>query len=529
MENQPRRRNSTYLALACANAVSQGAMTRSLRQIFENAPVQQAAPPLLSREEIKQAIKQAKLRRNSIAVQPDSANDQPDPSMPFSSTVMAVPAIVVPSPPTPPPKPSSLLKQQQQQQCFRCDKCSSILPCPPQEIPAPPDVEKSANEPVKTEESPAKLTNVPTNREVNEEELPKPDTVKNARSLFESSAMSGDGFSGFSTLQHVKSNPASRIVRSESTMTLDRASTASRPASSRFRWPCRQDYRQQSSFVRSPSPSPAPSPLPTAPFGLKSKNQPSYYRSTPSLTQYGQKRYQDAESCISEAGSDCWSSDLDSESSCFSSSGRDSTDPLNSSMEGMRYISPEVMDKIRSYGMTLTFVNGKMVDEDELDEALAKQNERISSKPVATTIQQTPIHSAGQSRSSTGKAAVAKTVETKRQSPQPRIVACVPKPSESKVKKSIESYSSKVRHSSGESSASSGVSSASSEHNSPFATLKRTKSSEAEHVIERSPSPGPRRSGASKALGSSPFGCYSVVYSFDASIQRHSAQRPMFV
>ena len=38
-----RRRNSTYLALACANAVSQGAMTRKVRQIFENH-IQQSQP-----------------------------------------------------------------------------------------------------------------------------------------------------------------------------------------------------------------------------------------------------------------------------------------------------------------------------------------------------------------------------------------------------------------------------------------------------------------------------------------------------
>ena len=38
-----RRRNSTYLALACANAVSQGSMTRKVRQMFES-PASGAAP-----------------------------------------------------------------------------------------------------------------------------------------------------------------------------------------------------------------------------------------------------------------------------------------------------------------------------------------------------------------------------------------------------------------------------------------------------------------------------------------------------
>lgn len=62
----PKRRNSTYLALACANAVSQGAMTRKLSAMFENPPVREQ-PPLLSRAEIKQAILESRMRRNSIA------------------------------------------------------------------------------------------------------------------------------------------------------------------------------------------------------------------------------------------------------------------------------------------------------------------------------------------------------------------------------------------------------------------------------------------------------------------------------
>ena len=60
-----------------------------------------------------------------------------------------------------------------------------------------------------------KLAKIPSNREVVAEELPKPDTVKNARCIFETNLM-GDTSSidAYATLrmQHVKSNP-SRSVR----------------------------------------------------------------------------------------------------------------------------------------------------------------------------------------------------------------------------------------------------------------------------------------------------------------------------
>ena len=52
-------------------------------------------------------------------------------------------------------------------------------------------------------------------------------------------------------------------------------------------------------------------------------------------------------------------------------------------MDGMRYISPEVMDKIRSYGITLTFVNGIMVDED--DEQQMKMALKATHKKKTTT------------------------------------------------------------------------------------------------------------------------------------------------
>ena len=604
MDNQPqpqqqlpvRRRNSTYLALACANAVSQGAMTRSLRQMFETQPIRETQP-LLSRAEIQQAIQAAKLRRNSIAV--CSSTNIPEPDV-----VTAIPAVVIAT------APSSLLPDQRfspdknsvsvptspvktplsspirgqtsstttptstppptspfgQVGGVRCDKCSSIL------SPASSPVSVVINAPVMEEEefavgaedkaavaemkSPSKI--IPTNREVVEEELPKPDTVKNARCLFESTLMEMTNGS-YSTLQHIKSNNSltNKIVRSESTMTLDRASSRSFLSGSRpttFRWPSRLD-----NIRRSPSPSPISSPLPTLAVpvnqsgsggsgGGKSHKMastlPSYYRSSPSLTQYRSSRHSlhstDVESYVSEAGSDCWSSsDLESEASYSASSRGDESSAagVGDGLDGMRYISPDVMEKIRSYGMTLTFVNGKMVDEDD------EQDEpEVVAKQVATRKVVQSIRSAGQSQPMATKKSAPPPVAPKKSKHHPetspqqqlRIVACLPKPTERQQPTTTTSPSNskkikKIRHSSGESSASSGVSSgtnadSSSEHNSPFATLKRTKSADADHTLERSPSPGPRRSGTIKEVGSSPFGCYSVVYSFGAS-----ARSPMYV
>ena len=397
---------------------------------------------------------------------------------------------------------------------------------------------------------------VPANREVNEEELPKPDTVKNARCLFESSLV----VDGYSTLQHVKSNPSSKILRSESTMTLDRAGSRHQQHQS-FRWPARSEAG--SIRNRSPSPSLSTSPLPTAPFKTtKSSVGPAfYYRSTPSLYQNRPPPQQqqrpaarhaprhsrhstDVESYVSE--SECWSSDLESEAGSYGSHSSGRGDH-HEDMDGMRYISPRVMEKIRSYGMTLTFVNGKMVDEDadedeeEVEETKATQKVVQSirsagqSKPTTTPTAKAPVHQTVSAPSSPAKKVgpkVAPKVAPKQQQPA-RIVACVPKTSNSEKK----------RHSSGESSASSGVSSAdsyagkSSSSPSPFASLKRTAASTAihkqhGHEDERCPSPDLMSKGARKSQGSSPFGSYSVVFEFAApagpQVNKHH-RSPMYV
>lgn len=567
-----RRRNSTYLALACANAVSQGAMTRKFRQMFENPPVQETPKPL-SRAEIKEAIQAARLRRNSIAFQPhhqlDDLMEDTDPTTPLTvkvrpvappkpakpvtspsslpgSPVKSMNSIVIPNnnnispvsssyyssysnypnypaPSSPTPSTMSVL----------CEKCSSVvqLPTSPPGSPifndpvtpvtAKPAIVVPAEQESTQNDDDSDKTQAPSNREVLPDELPKRDTVKNARSLFETSLSSSSGVMNFGTLQHVKSNPSSKIFRSESTMTLDRAGTR-QP----FRWTTSIDQQQQQRIVvvRSPSPS-----KPTK------GQQPSYYRSSPSLYPRPHHHHQqrvsrhstDVESYVSEAGSDCWStSDLDSEASYSASSSE--PDTAGNVLDGMRYISPEVMDKIRSYGMTLTFVNGIMVDED--DEQQMKMALKATHKKKTTTvnspmINQQSIRSAGQSRTTASKAAAATIQAAKKQQlynqhqqqQQPvRIVACVTK---------------KIRHSSGESSASSGVGSAGTD-SSPFGTLKRTKSSDASS--ERSPSPGPRRAGAAKAQTDSPFGCYSVVYQFNkaspsAANNKNASRTPMYV
>jgi len=233
---------------------------------------------------------------------------------------------------------------------------------------------------------------------------------------------------------------------------------------------------------------------------------------------------------VSEAGSDCWStSDLDSEAS-YSATSSEPDCIAGNVLDGMRYISPQVMEKIRSYGMTLTFVNGIMVDEeDEQQMKMALSKQTTNKKKTTVAVQQPSIRSAGQSRTTASKAAAATIQAAKKiqlynqqqqqpQQQQPvRIVACVTK---------------KIRHSSGESSASSGVGSAGTD-SSPFGTLKRTKSNDVSS--ERSPSPGPRRAGAAKAQTDSPFGCYSVVYQFNkastptATNKNNASRTPMYV
>ena len=230
-----------------------------------------------------------------------------------------------------------------------------------------------------------------------------------------------------------------------------------------------------------------------------------------------------------------------------------------------------MLEKIRSYGMTLTYVNGRMVDADAGDaedaedasdgchDAHVNKVNRVNNLRdylpcaarsagnwalidcVSTSAnhfrfrclmdsgQSRPEVSPASNRNSTaGISELKKKLPVqKHQLPQhpqhpkphakpPRIVSCLPK-----------SGSERRRHSSGDSSASSGVSSASagsdhSAHSSPFSSLKRHASSAAgrkhppaPQELERPLSPPPRNdSGIRKSLGSSPFGLYSVVYHF---------------
>lgn len=568
-----RRRNSTYLALACANAVSQGAMTRKFRQMFENPPVQETPKPL-SRAEIKEAIQAARLRRNSIAFQPhhqlDDLMEDTDPTTPLSLKIR----------PAAPPKPAkpqfnsfSIIKQtssspvspvklihsgsppSQQQSYYSnyssypnypapssptpstmsvlCEKCSSVVQLPTSSPGSPifndPVSPVSAKPaivvPVDHEDIPSggidlEDADKPSNREVLPDELPKRNTVKNARSLFETSLTSASSVMNFGTLQHVKSNPSSKIFRSESVMTLDRAGIR-QP----FRWTTSIDEQKQQQQQQQRSPSPI---KPTT-------KATSYYRSSPSLYPRPHHHHRhsrhstDVESYVSEAGSDCWStSDLDSEASYSASSSEADCNAAGNVLDGMRYISPQVMEKIRSYGMTLTFVNGIMVDEDDEQQMKEALKQATTNKKKPSVIQPS-IRSAGQSRTTASKAAAATIQAAKKiqlynqhqqqpqQQQQPvRIVACVTK---------------KIRHSSGESSASSGVGSAGTD-SSPFGTLKRTKSNDVSS--ERSPSPGPRRAGAAKAQTDSPFGCYSVVYQFNkasapVTTNKNASRTPMYV
>ena len=76
-----RMSNSTYLALACANAVSQGSMTRKFRAMFEQQPAKEP-PALMSRAEVKMAIQESRMRRNSIASSTASLPVAPPPPSP---------------------------------------------------------------------------------------------------------------------------------------------------------------------------------------------------------------------------------------------------------------------------------------------------------------------------------------------------------------------------------------------------------------------------------------------------------------
>lgn len=93
-----RMSNSTYLALACANAVSQGSMTRKFRAIFEQQPAKDP-PPLLSRAQVQQAIHESRMRRNSIAC--SSPSSPSSPPLPAQSITQGTD----PTTPTTPTKP----------------------------------------------------------------------------------------------------------------------------------------------------------------------------------------------------------------------------------------------------------------------------------------------------------------------------------------------------------------------------------------------------------------------------------------
>ena len=717
-ETLPRRRNSTYLALACANAVSQGSMTRKMREMFEAQSAAREPPALMPsprRSDIAHGLRAQRSARRSSSMNPLFTISGEDSCAP--STIDEY---------EPVQRSSSSLGNYGYNSSFnssfninmmgnssssshyggynsnsngnhhpmeliRCDKCSSILspsqsPTPPAEIGlvassssssyngnqatiSKPQQQQQENDAAITASSssaaaavatsssvaafvaafnrPAvaaaaaaaaaklqqqaasggglnangnsahstdntattnnnnhnsssssndkdnrsadpvveceakKLANVPNNREVVEEELPKPDTVKNARCLFESSLIDGHHhqhhhIDTYATLriQHVKSNPSSKILRSESTsclhqqqhhhhtMTLGR-SPAERAVRSvvrplplpqpklcetlagmdetlngqsisaedkayviavgrmaALRWPSRKEH-----VVRSPSP-PAnrghrndfsssvnvnanghSSTSTSNKFGSLYRSNPSLYRSRSS------RRSTDVESLVSEASD--WSSDLESEASFASSSrGADCSQTQTMYPEKepqLRYVPEDVMQKIRSVGMSLVFVDGVMIDTEtgkgetirpnknpdyrvksglsagQLGAAMSSSsssnnNNKASSKPAVINNNSSSSSSSSSkfNKVNAGKkeslkkcvsAGIAETVRHFGQTDMrisnsksnsnknsgstrsPRIIACLPKqPTETKT-----------RHSSGESSTSSGVSSGRSE------------------------------------------------------------------
>ena len=410
-ESVARRRNSTYLALACANAASQGSMTRKFREMFENPPVKETLPPL-SKAEIQQSIQAQRLRRNSF--QPE-AKDQCSAALIVSKeeTIAApsdhhsVQLVQSIQPARSIQSANSGQPVQPASPVQRCLKCSTILSNPalpepavkPVTAPPVPALDQT-NPPQDTADENQTIVNVPTNREVVVEELPKRDTVKNARSLFEST--SGSRADSYATLRpanrmsEVKSNPSSKILRSESTQSLhslslgrSMSSTTDKFRRPKFSLPAEDSVADEKTYVKAVGrlttaalrwPSRAeqvhrtPSPSPTSPPPQRdgSYGHPQFhphYRSTPSLyrTNRSSLHSADVESVVSEVSCD-WSSDLQSASSFSSYPGRTSDPTFPSGRNDRelhgRYIPPEVLQKIRSYGMTLTFVNGRMVDED---------------------------------------------------------------------------------------------------------------------------------------------------------------------
>ena len=184
----------------------------------------------------------------------------------------------------------------------------------------------------------AEVSNVPTNREVLPEELPKRDTVKNARHLFEKSGSAA----GIPTLMTASTGSMLHPPRSGSSaggLVKRCESTQSLNSIRNFRWPV------------------ATSPTPSTP----------YFRSTAASWRHST----DVDSVVSELSCD-WSSDVESDdwlsTSAPGGSWSDAGDATTRGRHG-RYIPPQVLQKIRSYGMTLTYVNGRMVDADDADDA----------------------------------------------------------------------------------------------------------------------------------------------------------------
>lgn len=160
--------------------------------------------------------------------------------------------------PAKPPKPATIQ---------RCHNCSSILPAP-----AEPAIEVSTDAGGDaTDAADADVTNAPTNREVVPEELPKRNTVKNARHLFEKSGSTAT-LPALLTASTGSMQPRAAVKRCESTQSLNSIRN--------FRWPV------------------ATSPTPSTP----------YFRSTAASWRHST----DVDSVVSELSCD-WSSDVESD------------------------------------------------------------------------------------------------------------------------------------------------------------------------------------------------------------------------
>ncbi|KAK2726208.1 uncharacterized protein LOC136032272 [Artemia franciscana] len=243
---------------------------------------------------------------------------------------------------------------------------------------------------------------------VEEEELPKKDTVKNARSMFENSTQSQPLV--FDTYGTQKKSPNLTNFNSINRMggaCTNRSAisrTNSAPASTAHKSPIHWPTFKETSQIE--------------------KVSRTSWKTTLPKHEYSSNRSFDTDSFCSEGISDA-ASDIDSEISYTtrhdSFYDRDDTD--------YRYIPPEVLERIRSYGMTMTFFGNKMTiddhlnfDDDDDDDAdnFSLIEEEITKKP--------PVSRANSVQS-------------------PRIIGFIPKED-----------SRRKRHSSGES-ASSGVSS----------------------------------------------------------------------